>query len=53
MNYAHRRGGFYDPDALNIVGGAFDKAIKGLSPEAKADPSIRRNLARCLFELVP
>jgi hypothetical protein len=49
MNYAERHGGFYDPDALNIVGGAFDKAIKGLSPEAKADPSIRRNLARCIF----
>jgi hypothetical protein len=51
MNYAERHGGFYDPGALNIVGGAFDKAVKGLSPEAKADPSIRQSLARCIIRL--
>ena len=51
MNCAEWHCGFYDPDALNILGGAFDKAVIGLSPEAKADPSIRQKLASCIFRL--
>jgi hypothetical protein len=32
-------------------GRAFDKAVKGLSPQAKADPNICQNLARCILRL--
>ena len=48
MNYAEPRSRVYDPAAFAMMGRAFDKAVKGLSPEAKADPNIRRNLARCI-----
>jgi hypothetical protein len=51
MNYAEPRCRVYDPDALSMMGRAFDKAVKGLSPEAKADPNIRQNLARCIIRL--
>ena len=51
MNYAEPRCRVYDPDALTMMRRAFDKAIKGLSPEAKADPNIRRNLARCMLRV--
>jgi hypothetical protein len=51
MNYAEPRCRVYDPDALDRMGRAFDKAVKGLSPEAKADPNIRQNLARCILRL--
>lgn len=33
------------------MGWAFDKAIRGLSEESKADPNIHRNLARCILRL--
>jgi hypothetical protein len=51
MNYAEPRCRVYDPDALNMMGRAFDEAVKGLSPEAKADPNIHQNLARCILQL--
>jgi len=51
MNYAERHCRVYDPDALTMMGGVFDKAVKGLSPEAKADPNIRQKLARCILRL--
>ena len=51
MNYAEPRCRVYDPDALSMMGRAFDKAVKGLSPEAQADPNICQNLARCILRL--
>ena len=51
MNYAEPRSRVYDPAAFAMMGRAFDKAVKGLSPEAKADPIIRRNLARCMLRV--
>jgi hypothetical protein len=51
MNYAERHCRAYDPEALNVMGRAFDKTVKGLSPEAKADPNIRQILARCILRL--
>ena len=51
MNYAEPRCRVYDPDALNKMGWAFDKAIRGLPPQAKADLNIRRNLACCILRL--
>jgi hypothetical protein len=51
MNYAEPRCRVYDSDAFTMMGRAFDKAVKGLPPEAKADPDIRRNLARCIIRL--
>lgn len=51
MNYAERHCRVYDPDALTMMGRVFDKAVKGLSPEAKADPNIRQKLARCILRL--
>jgi hypothetical protein len=49
MNYAEPRCRVYDPDALNMMGRAFDKAVRGLSSQARSDPNIRRNLARCIL----
>jgi hypothetical protein len=51
MNYAKPRSRVYDPEAMTMMGRAFDKAVKGLSPEAKADPNICRNLARCILRV--
>jgi hypothetical protein len=51
MNCAEPHCGVYDPDALSMMGRAFDKAVKGLSPEAQADPNICQNLARCILRL--
>jgi len=51
MNYAEPRGRVWDAAAITMMGRAFDKAFKGLSPEAKADPTIRRNLARCMLRV--
>jgi hypothetical protein len=51
MNYVEPRCRVYDPDALTMMGRVFDKAVKGLSPEANADPNIRQNLARCILRL--
>jgi hypothetical protein len=51
MNFAEPRCRVYDPDALEIMGRAFDKAFRGLSPQFKADPTIRSNLARCIIRL--
>ena len=51
MNYAEPRCRVYDPDALEIMGRAFDKAFSGLSPQSKADTNIRQNLARCIIRL--
>jgi len=51
MNYAEPRCRVYDPDALEIMGRAFDKAFIGLSPQFKTDASIRQNLARCIIRL--
>jgi hypothetical protein len=51
MNYAETHCRVYDPDALSTMGRAFDKAVRGLSQQSKADPSIRRNLARCIIRL--
>jgi hypothetical protein len=51
MNYAEPRCRVYDPNALTMMGRAFDKAVKGLSPEAKTDPNIRQKLARCILRL--
>ena len=38
MNYAEPRCRVYDPDALNMMGRAFDKAVKGLSPQVESGP---------------
>ena len=51
MNYAEPRCRVYDPNALTMMGRAFGKAVKGLSPEAKTDPNIRQKLARCILRL--
>jgi hypothetical protein len=51
MGYAEPRYRVYDPDAVEIMGRAFDKAFSGLSPQFKADPNIRPNLARCIIRL--
>jgi hypothetical protein len=51
MYYAEPRCRVYDSDAFTMMGRAFDKAVKGLPPEAKADPNIRRNLARCILQV--
>jgi hypothetical protein len=51
MNYAEPCCRVYDPDALSMMGRAFDKAVRGLSPQSKADPNIRQNLARCIIRL--
>jgi hypothetical protein len=51
MNSTVGRCRVYDPDALSMMGRAFDKAVKSLSTEAKADPNMRRNLARCILRL--
>jgi hypothetical protein len=51
MNYAKPRSRVYNPEAMTMMWRAFDKAVKGLSPEAKADPNIRRNLARCMLRV--
>ena len=46
MNHAEPRCRVYDPDALEIMGRAFDKAFSGLSPQFKADPNIRQSSKR-------
>ena len=51
MNSAEPRCRVYDPDALNTMGRAFDKAVEGLSQRSEADPNIRGNLARCILRL--
>jgi hypothetical protein len=51
MDYVERHCRVYDPDTLAMMGRAFDKAAKGLSLEANADPNIRRNLARCMLRV--
>jgi hypothetical protein len=51
MNYSEPRCRVYDPDALNMMGRAFDKAVSGLSPQFKADLNIHQNLARCILRL--
>jgi hypothetical protein len=51
MNYADTRCRIYDPDAISTMGRAFDKAVRDLSQQAKADPNIRRNVARCIIRL--
>jgi len=51
MNYAEPRCRVYDPEALQIMGRAFDKAFSGLSPQSKADPNIRQSLASCILRL--
>ncbi len=51
MNSAEPRCQVYDPDALSTMGRAFDKAVRGLSPQSKTDPNIRQNLARCIVRL--
>lgn len=51
MSYAGARCRVYDPDALNTMGRAFDKAVKSLSNQSKADSNFRRNLARCIIRL--
>ena len=51
MNSAEPRCRVYDPDALNTMGRAFDKAVEGLSQRSEADPNIRGNLARCIIRL--
>jgi len=51
MNHAEPRCRVYDPDALEIMGRAFDKAFSDLSPQSKGDANIRQNLARCIIRL--
>lgn len=51
MLSTERRCRVYDPEALNMMGRAFDKAVKGLSEQSKTKPHIRRNLALCIFRL--
>jgi hypothetical protein len=51
MNYAVPRCRVYDPDAISTMGRAFEKAVKNLSQQAKADSNIRRNIARCIIRL--
>ena len=41
----------YDPGEISTMGRAFDNAVKDLSQQAKADPNIRRNIARCIIRL--
>jgi hypothetical protein len=51
MNYADTLCRVYDPDAISTMGRAFDKAVRGLSQQSKADSDIRQNLARCIIRL--
>jgi hypothetical protein len=51
MNYAQRRSRVYDPDALDTMGRAFDRAVRVLSQQVKAEPSIHQNLAHCILRL--
>jgi hypothetical protein len=52
MNSAEPSYRVYDPDALNTMGRAFDKAVRGLSPQSKTDPNIRQNLAIIALSIV-
>ena len=51
MNYAQRHSRLYDPDALDTMGRAFDRAVRVLSQQVKAEPSIHQNLAHCILRL--
>ena len=41
----------YDPEAINSMAWAFDKAFEGLSEESKRQPNIRQDLALCIMRL--
>jgi hypothetical protein len=51
MNETDTRCRVYDPDDLYTMGRAFDKAVRGLSEQSKAEPNIRRHLALCIIRL--
>lgn len=52
MKSAAGRCRVYDPDALGMMGRAFDQALRGLSDQSRANPRIRRHLALCIIRLV-
>ena len=41
----------YDPAAMNILGWAFEAALSNLSLQSRQDPTVRRDLAICVFRL--
>ena len=51
MHSTERRCRVYDPEAIIIMGRAFDKAVRGLSEQSKTNLHIRRTLALCIFRL--
>src|SRR5688572_17123968 len=51
MSYAETRSRVYEPEAMNIMGRAFEKAIRSLSEQSRKDPNIRRQLAACIMRL--
>jgi hypothetical protein len=51
MSYAGTRSRVYEPEAMNIMGRAFEKAVRSLSEQSKKDPNTRRQLAACIMRL--
>jgi hypothetical protein len=51
MNSAVGRCRVYNPESINMMGQAFDRAIRGLSEQSKTNPRIRRHLALCILRL--
>jgi hypothetical protein len=41
----------YDPEAINTMAWAFDKAYEGLSEQSKRQPKMRQELALCIMRL--
>jgi hypothetical protein len=51
MNAIDTRCRVYDPDAIETMGWAFDKAFEGLSQESKRQSNMRQELALCIMRL--
>jgi hypothetical protein len=51
MNSAVGRCRVYDPEAINMMGQAFDRTVRCLSEQSKTNLHIRRNLALCIIRL--
>jgi hypothetical protein len=52
MSYAGARCRVHEPpEAVNTMGRAFDKAVRGLSDQTKTDPNTRQQLAACIMRL--
>lgn len=51
MNPTDTRCRVYDPEAVNMMGRAFDQGFEGLSEESKRKPHIRQDLALCIIRL--